>query len=174
MRRHSGAGVSRSTHLPFPSSMHRSLRGALRLAALLVPTTAAAAQAPTAAAAGRAAVVARIDSLGRSFVAEGKAPSASIAVVRGARDTLLLRAYGLANVEKKTPATPATVYRIGSVTKQFTSSLVMRLVERGVVRLDDPISRHLSGLPAAWQPIPIRQLLNHTSGTPCAPRVDST
>jgi CubicO group peptidase (beta-lactamase class C family) len=58
------------------------------------------------------------------------------------------------------------VYRVGSVTKQFTAAMVMQLVERGAVRLDDAIGTHLPSLPEAWRSVTVRQLLNHTSGIP--------
>jgi D-alanyl-D-alanine carboxypeptidase len=135
--------------------------------ALALTSTAAHAQVPVSkdAPVGKATVTARVDSLARAFLADGQAPAVSIAVVRG-RDTLVLRGYGVADLAKRTPATAATVYQIGSVTKQFTSSLVMRLVERGTVSVDDSIGAHLRNLPAAWRGITVRQLLNHTSGIP--------
>lgn len=114
----------------------------------------------------RAALAARVDSLAEAFIAEPQAPGVSISVVRAGRDTLVFKGYGKADVENDVPATPATVYRIGSITKQFTSAAVMRLVERGSVRLGDPIGKYLPELPEAWRPVMIRQLLNHTSGIP--------
>ena len=108
---------------------------------------------------------ARVDSLARAFVAANGSPGVSIQVVwRG--DTLLAAGYGLADVAKHQPATAATVYRIGSVTKQFTSAAVMRLVERRKVALDDSIAAYVPGLPATWRAVTVRQLLNHTSGIP--------
>src|SRR5204863_3588263 len=59
-----------------------------------------------------------------------------------------------------------TVYRIGSVTKQFTSSTVMQLVQSGQVSLDSSIGHYLPTLPQGWRSVSIRQLLNHTSGIP--------
>ena len=110
--------------------------------------------------------VARIvDSLGAAFVANKRSPSVAIGVVRG-KDTIALKAWGMADLENDVPATARSVYRIGSVTKQFTAAAVMQLVEQGKVRLDDSIGAHLPGLPARWQPVKIRQLLNHTSGIP--------
>jgi D-alanyl-D-alanine carboxypeptidase len=112
------------------------------------------------------AVVARIaDSLATDFLAKRGAPGMSIAVVRG-RDTLVMRGWGKADLENDVPATAATVYRIGSVTKQFTSARVMQLVEQGQLALDDAIGTHLPNLPAAWRAVTVRQLLNHTGGVP--------
>ena len=105
------------------------------------------------------------DSLSRAFVASGGAPSVVVSVVRG-KDTLLLGGYGMADLENQLPATAKSVYRIGSVTKQFTAAAVMQLVEQGKVKLDDPIGKHLPTLPEAWKPATVRQLLKHTSGIP--------
>ncbi|HKS06129.1 MAG TPA: serine hydrolase domain-containing protein [Gemmatimonadaceae bacterium] len=105
------------------------------------------------------------DSLAR-FAVESKAtPSIAIAVVRGT-DTLALGAWGTADIESPRAATAATIYRIGSVTKQFTAATVMQFVEQGKVKLDDSIAAHVPDLPAAWRRVTIRQLLNHTSGIP--------
>lgn len=113
-----------------------------------------------------AATVARVaDSLAQAFLAERGAPSVAIGVVRGA-DTIVMKAWGIADLEQDVAATPKSVYRIGSVTKQFTAAAVMQLVEQGKVRLDDSIGTHLSSLPAAWRTATVRQLLNHTSGIP--------
>lgn len=112
------------------------------------------------------AEVARVaDSLARDFLAARGAPGVSIAIIRG-RDTLVFGGWGKADLENDVPATARTVYRIGSITKQFTSSAVMQLVERGAVKLDDSIGTYLSTLPSTWRGVTVRQLLNHTSGIP--------
>lgn len=113
-----------------------------------------------------AATVARqTDSLATAFLRANQAPSVTIAVVRGA-DTIVMKGWGKANLENDVAATEQSVYRIGSITKQFTSAAVMRLVEQEKVGLDDSIAAHLPGLPAAWRGVTVRQLLNHTSGIP--------
>ncbi len=114
----------------------------------------------------RAEVRERVDSLARAFVASSEAPGVSVAVIRAGRDTVVFAGYGEADLENDVPATPATVYRIGSITKQFTAAAVMRLVERGSVRLGDSIGKYLPDLPRAWHVVKVRQLLNHTSGIP--------
>ena len=81
------------------------------------------------------------------------------------------KGYGFADLEKKTPATPETLYRIGSVSKLFTSTAVLQLRDRGALGLDDAVSSHLpwfklhSDAPDA-QPITVRHLLTHTAGLP--------
>lgn len=118
------------------------------------------AQAPS-----RATVVMQIDSLATAALRNGPVAGLSIAVVKG-RDTIVMKGYGLADVENDIPATPETVYRIGSITKQFTSSAVMQLVEQGKVSLDDDITKYFPGFPTHGQRILVRHLMNHTSGIP--------
>jgi D-alanyl-D-alanine carboxypeptidase len=113
----------------------------------------------------RDAVVRRIDSVAQAFRTDNHVPGMSIGVVRGA-DTLVLTGFGLANVEDSVPATPATVYRIGSITKQFTAAAILRLVEQGRIGLDVPLSTYLPGFPAPGRRLTVRQLLTHTSGLP--------
>ena len=104
-----------------------------------------------------------LDSIAQAFLAAGNTPGAAVAVVRGG-DTLLFRGYGMANLETGTPVTVNTVFRIGSVTKQFTSAAVLQLVEEGKLALTDSIGQWLPDLPVAWRGVRITQLLNHTSG----------
>ena len=72
--------------------------------------------------------------------------------------------YGLANVELNVPVRTDTVFQIQSITKTFTASAVMLLVEEGKIGLDDKITKHLDGLPESWKEITVRHLLSHTSG----------
>jgi D-alanyl-D-alanine carboxypeptidase len=79
---------------------------------------------------------------------------------------VLTGSLGVADVQTGTLATAQTAYRVASITKIFTATLVMQLVEQGKLRLDEPISSHLSWLdPAAGLPdITVRHLLTHSSG----------
>ena len=90
-------------------------------------------------------------------------PGLSLAVVKDGK-LLKARGYGLANVETNTPATPETVYKIGSISKPFLAAGVMLLVQDEKLGLDDRISKHLGGTPDSWKGITIRHLLSHTSG----------
>jgi CubicO group peptidase (beta-lactamase class C family) len=109
-----------------------------------------------------------IDSIDRYVRAElgrQRIPGLSIAVLRG--DSLLLaRGYGEANVEHHVPAADSTIYQSGSVGKQFTAALVVRLADEGKLRLDDPIAKWLPEGPPSWRRITLRHLLTHTSGIP--------
>lgn len=81
---------------------------------------------------------------------------------------IVSKGYGLANVELDVPNTPKTVFRLASITKQFTAASIMMLQERGKLNVNDPFCKYLTDCPAAWQPITIRQLLTMTSGIPGA------
>jgi CubicO group peptidase (beta-lactamase class C family) len=127
----------------------------------LAQATAQATQPPS-----KAAVAARVDSMARAYMAEKGPASMSVAITRGS-DTLVLRAWGLADVAANRPATTASTYKIGSVSKQFTAVLLLEQVERGKLALTDSIGRYLTtGLRPEWRPLTIEQLLNHTAGMP--------
>ncbi len=102
---------------------------------------------------------ASIDNTMRDY--DGNVPGASVLVIKDGR-AVVRRAYGLAHGE--TEATPATNYRLASITKQFTAAAILALVENGKVKLDDPLRRWLPSLPAATNGITIEHLLTHTSG----------
>jgi CubicO group peptidase (beta-lactamase class C family) len=74
-------------------------------------------------------------------------------------------AFGLANREWQAPNTVDTAYRIASLTKMFTATLIMQLAEQGKLKLDDRIGQYVPELkPAIGQQVSLHQLLNHTSG----------
>src|SRR5689334_305798 len=90
-------------------------------------------------------------------------PGLSLAVIKDGK-ILKVEGYGLANVELNVPAKADTVYKIGSVSKQFIAAGVLLLVEEGRISLDDHISKFLEGTPDTWKDITVRHLLTHTSG----------
>jgi CubicO group peptidase (beta-lactamase class C family) len=92
-------------------------------------------------------------------------PGMQVVVVKDGR-VVFSGAYGLANLQTPVPVTPDTVFSINSATKTFTGVEILRLVERGEVDLDAPVSTYLADLPQAWRPITVRQLLTHMSGLP--------
>lgn len=109
--------------------------------------------------------LADVEPLMARFLADSHVVGVSVGVERGS-DVIVRGGWGLADRATGRKATAETVYRLGSSSKQFTAALVMKLVERGVVGLDDPVDRHLPQMPREWLGITIRQLLNHTSGVP--------
>jgi D-alanyl-D-alanine carboxypeptidase len=99
----------------------------------------------------------------QSTAAAREEPGLSIGIVVD-QDLVWSKGYGFADVEKRVPASPATLYRIASVSKLFTSTAIMQLRDAGKLRLDDPVSQYLP-----WfriKPITIRHLITHTSGLP--------
>jgi D-alanyl-D-alanine carboxypeptidase len=99
----------------------------------------------------------------RSEMKRQRIPGVSVAVVKNGQ-TVLAEGYGLSNVELNVSVKPDTVFKIGSVSKQFIATGIMLLVQQGKVGVDDKISKYLEGTPETWSGITVRHLLTHTSG----------
>ncbi|MDQ6829000.1 MAG: beta-lactamase family protein [Gemmatimonadota bacterium] len=110
-----------------------------------------------------AALTSYVDSVATAAIAQHQAVGVSVAVVRKGQ-IVLAKGYGLADLENEVPATENTVYRIGSVTKQFTAAAIMRLVEQGKLSLDDTLQKFFPSYPVQGHRVLVRHLLNHTSG----------
>ncbi|WP_132998614.1 serine hydrolase domain-containing protein [Luteimonas arsenica] len=93
----------------------------------------------------------------------GDVPGAALLVLHDG-EPLLRRGMGLADVEAGTAVTPATNFRLASVSKQFTAAAVLLLAQDGRLRLDDPVRRWLPALPANTDGVTLHHLLSHTSG----------
>jgi CubicO group peptidase (beta-lactamase class C family) len=102
-----------------------------------------------------------IDALMRAY--QGAVPGACVAVLHHGT-SMFQCAYGLADIENQVAATPATNYRLASITKQFTAAAILLLAEDGCVSIDDRARKWLLGIPDAADGITIRHLLTHTSG----------
>ncbi|MBO9519054.1 MAG: beta-lactamase family protein [Porphyrobacter sp.] len=89
----------------------------------------------------------------------------SVAVARGDR-LVVERGYGIADLEWNSPVDASTIFRIGSMTKQFTAAAILKLAEQGKLGLDDPLSRYVPEFDTGGRVVTIRQMLNHTSGVP--------
>jgi D-alanyl-D-alanine carboxypeptidase len=142
--------------------MVRSLPVALALLTSAVPFAAAASRAEQIVA--DPLLEAIIDPLVAPDLARG-VPGLSIAVMQGG-EILFAKGYGLAEIEHEVAVTPATIFRIASVTKQFTAAAIVKQVEAGALAFDDAISEHVAGLSPDTGKVTIRQLLDHTSGIP--------
>ncbi len=90
-------------------------------------------------------------------------PGAAVLVAKGG-DVILRKGYGMADMELGVKMRPEMVFRIGSITKQFTSVGIMILVEQGKIKLDDLITVYLTDYPLKGKKVTVRHLLNHTSG----------
>ena len=103
---------------------------------------------------------------------ENHVPGCSIAILRDG-EVQLMMGFGLANVEHDVPASAETVYEIASITKLFTATAIMQLVQAGKLKLSDPITSHLPDLPTAWSAVTIRHILTHQSGIKSYTAVDA-
>lgn len=108
---------------------------------------------------------AKLDSLIRAEMKKQGIPGAAVAVLKNGK-VLANRAYGVASIELNAPVTQNTVFPVASVTKTFTGTAAMLLVEQGKLSLDDDIRKLLPEIPEAWSGVTVRQLLGHTSGLP--------
>lgn len=99
--------------------------------------------------------------LANSFPAD--APGAAVIVMDDGK-IAYSAGRGLANVDTRRPITPDTVFRLGSITKQFTAAVILQLVEEGKLSLSDPLSKFLPDYPKPGAAATVAQLLNHTSG----------
>ena len=104
----------------------------------------------------------RIDAVLTAEIEPG-GPGAAIAVIRDGQ-FIHRKAYGLANIEWSVPLDPDAVFRIASLTKQFTATAIMMLAERGLLSIEAPIETYLPDWPARGRTVTVRRLLNHTSG----------
>jgi CubicO group peptidase (beta-lactamase class C family) len=90
-------------------------------------------------------------------------PGCAIGIVRN--DSLIYtRAFGMANLEHDISNTPATIFPLASIAKQFTAWSILLLERQGKLRLDDDIRKYLPWLPDLKEKITILNLLNHTGG----------
>lgn len=109
-----------------------------------------------------------VDGLVDAVMAEHTAlPGITISVVKDGK-IILLKGYGLANVENNIPVDPAnSMFRIGSITKTFTGLAVMQLVDEGMLNLDADVNTYLDNftIPDTFdEPITLRALISHRAG----------
>jgi CubicO group peptidase (beta-lactamase class C family) len=104
----------------------------------------------------------KVDALFRAWDKENS-PGAALGIFQDGR-IIYARGYGMANLDYNIPITPQTVFRVGSVSKQFTAMCIALLVEQGKIALDDDIRKVLPEMPAFDPPVKISHMLHHTSG----------
>src|SRR5579859_1532179 len=90
-------------------------------------------------------------------------PGAAVIVVQDGA-TVLRAGYGMANLELGVVIEPQMVFRLGSITKQFTAVAILLLMEDGKLALDDEITRFVPSYPTQGHRISVEHLLTHTSG----------
>ena len=114
-------------------------------------------------------VVAELEPEIQRTLLAGNIPSASVALVAGDR-VIWSNAYGYSNLWARTPATPSTVYLIGSTFKAMSTVALLQQMEKGKFKLDDRVNDYLTDFKIQGEdpqhPVTFRHLLTHTSGLP--------
>lgn len=95
---------------------------------------------------------------------EGLQPGAAVLIVRNG-EAVYSKGFGYADLENAVRITPASAFRLASVSKQFTAMAIMVLAEQGKLDYDDPLSKYIPELDY-WPGVTIRHMLHHTSGMP--------
>jgi CubicO group peptidase (beta-lactamase class C family) len=107
----------------------------------------------------------KADEIVNAYVKQNKF-SGSVLVAKGGK-IVLKKSYGMANYELDVPNTPQTKFRLGSITKQFTAMAIAQFQERGLLNVEDPISKYLPDYPKeTGDKVTVYHLLTHTSGIP--------
>lgn len=110
--------------------------------------------------------LAQIDStdiIVKNMMEQQKIVGLSVAVIKNGQP-IVNKGYGLANVELNVPVDSETVIRLGSVSKQFFTTAIMKLMEEGKLNIDDSVHKYFPDAPDTWRPITITNLMSHTSG----------
>jgi CubicO group peptidase (beta-lactamase class C family) len=107
-------------------------------------------------------LAASIDKLAAAAIASGESPGLEVAVVKNGKP-VLVKGYGFADLEQHVPVSNNSVFRIGSVTKQFTAVALLLLAEEGKLSLQDKLSKYYPNFPHA-NDITLDEMLHHTSG----------
>ncbi len=123
---------------------------------------AAATQVLSAQPAGREDLMNKIDAVMSEVYKPGQ-PGAAI-IVRKSGEVIFRKGYGLADIELQIPVEPDMVFRLGSITKQFTAVSILMLAEQGKLGLQDEITKFLPDYPTQGRKITVEHLLTHTSG----------
>lgn len=106
------------------------------------------------------------DEFVRERMRKTRLPGVSLSVVKG-EEVVYARGYGFRDLRCRLPATPRTVYGIGSITKSFTAVAILQLAEEGKLTVDNPVERFLPlRIRPRGEPIRIEHLLTHTTGLP--------
>jgi CubicO group peptidase (beta-lactamase class C family) len=149
---------------PMTHHIRRSLVPAIVCSLLVLAASPGAqvATAPTAPA--TATIVERVDEYMQAELRVNGFSGTILLARKGA--PIVAKGYGAANAEWSIPNTPRTKFRLGSITKQFTSMAVMQLQQQGKLKVQDPVCQYLTPCPATWKPITIHHLLTHSSGIP--------
>lgn len=112
-----------------------------------------------------------LDSIASANLARDRTVGAVVGIVKGA-DTVFLAPYGRADVESNAPMRATAIFAIGSITKQFTAAAILQLRDQGKLGLDDDITKWFPDFDTRGARVPLRRLLDHTSGIPSVPELN--
>lgn len=108
-------------------------------------------------------LAANIDDVVAAAMQKQRIPGVAVAVVKDGR-LVHASGYGVANIELGVPVNAETVFKIGSVSKQFIAAGILILEQDGKLSVDDHVSKHIPDVPASWRGIRLRHLLSHSAG----------
>jgi len=103
------------------------------------------------------------DIIVKNIMKQQKIVGLSLAVIRNGKP-VVNKGYGLSNVELNIPVTSESVIRLGSVSKQFFTTAIMKLMEEGKLSIEDSVHKFFPDAPETWRSIKIKNLMSHTSG----------
>ncbi len=107
----------------------------------------------------------RIDAMVKERMQALGMPGYCLVVIKSGK-VVFQKPYGFANLETRQPTTNDTIFGLASITKTFTALALLTLVDRGMVALEDPLSKYIDGLTPEYKPLTIRQLASMTAGVP--------
>lgn len=99
----------------------------------------------------------------KQIMQQQKITGLSIAVIKNGQ-VLTNKGFGLANVELNVPVTANTVIRVGSISKQFFTTAILKLMQEGKLSIEDPVHKYFPDAPETWRAIKVINLMSHTSG----------
>jgi CubicO group peptidase (beta-lactamase class C family) len=103
------------------------------------------------------------DLIVQKIMKDQKITGLSLAVIKNGK-AVINKGYGLANVEHNVPVTANTVIRLGSVSKQFFTTAILKLTEEGKLSIEDSVHKFFPDAPETWRPIQVKHLMSHSSG----------
>ena len=103
------------------------------------------------------------DIIVQKMMQEQKIAGLALAVIKNGK-AVVNKGYGLANVELNVAVTEKTVIRLGSVSKQFFATAILKLMEEGKLSIEDHVHKFFPDAPETWRPIQLKHLMSHTSG----------
>lgn len=113
----------------------------------------------------------KVEDFAREVMKTAKIPGMSVVIVKD-NEIPYIKGFGYSNVDRKIPVTADTLFEVASCSKSYTAVAVLQLRDKGLIRLDDPVSKYFPWFYATYKnqkyEITIRQLLHHTSGIPFA------